>query len=124
MRFGCKQHGARIAADCRLRAARRLQLGRARRARRLDRLGLSPRYDSGSVFGRILDRDAGHWSIRLAAAFTSERRCLPGTLVIETTFATDTGTVKVADALVLGDGPRGRDLGYDSPQIDKSRGLA
>src|SRR5260221_13286987 len=51
-----------------------------------------PRYDSGSVFGRILDPDAGHWSIRPAGSFTSERRYLPGTLVIETTFVAETGT--------------------------------
>src|SRR6266536_1664737 len=59
-----------------------------------------PRYDSGSVFGRILDPGAGHWSIRPAGAFTSERRYLPGTLVVETMFTTDGGTVKVTDALV------------------------
>src|SRR6266536_5501138 len=56
-----------------------------------------PRYDSGSVFGRILDPNAGHWSIRPAGAFTSERRYLPGTLVVETMFTTDGGTVKVTD---------------------------
>src|SRR6266496_1116119 len=56
-----------------------------------------PRYDSESVFARILDPGAGHWSIRPADAFTSERRYLPGALVLETTFTTDTGTVKVTD---------------------------
>src|SRR5438874_9818263 len=52
-----------------------------------------PRYDSPSVFARILDPDAGHWSIRPHGSFTSERRYLPRTLVLETTFTTDTGTV-------------------------------
>src|SRR3989442_7143486 len=74
-----------------------------------------PRYDSESVFGRILDPDAGHWSIRPAAAFTSERRYLPGTLVIETTFTTDTGTAKVTDALVFAEAQRGHDLGFQAP---------
>ena len=74
-----------------------------------------PRYDSGSVFGRILDPEAGHWSIRPAEAFTSERRYLPGTLVIETTFTTDGGTVKLTDALVFAEGQRGHDLGFDTP---------
>src|SRR5438552_16345442 len=74
-----------------------------------------PRYDSPSVFGRILDPDAGHWSIRPAAAVTSKRRYLSGTLVIETTFTTDTGTVKLTDALVFAEGQRGHDLGYDAP---------
>jgi GH15 family glucan-1,4-alpha-glucosidase len=74
-----------------------------------------PRYDSGSVFGRILDPAAGHWSIRPAGAFTSERRYLPGTLVIETTFTTDTGVVKLTDAMVFAEGQRGHDLGFDAP---------
>src|SRR5262249_45057795 len=74
-----------------------------------------PRYDSGSVFGRILDREAGHWSIRPAGAFTSERRYLPGTLVLETTFTTETGVARVTDALLFAPGQRGHDLGYDAP---------
>src|SRR5919204_6842892 len=74
-----------------------------------------PRYDSPSVFGRILDPAAGHWSIRPAGAFTSERRYVPGTLVIETTFVTDTGSVKLTDALVSAEGQRGHDLGFDAP---------
>src|SRR5829696_4219562 len=52
-----------------------------------------PRYDSDAVFARLLDPDGGHWSIRPAGAFTAERRYVPGTLVIETTFTTETGTV-------------------------------
>jgi alpha,alpha-trehalase len=74
-----------------------------------------PRYDSPSVFGRILDEAAGHWSIRPAGAFTSERRYLPGTLVVETTFTAETGTVKLTDALAFAAGQRGHDLGYDAP---------
>src|ERR671930_2786777 len=49
-----------------------------------------PRYDSPSVFGRILDPDAGHWSIRPIGPFTSERRYLPRTLAVETTLSTET----------------------------------
>jgi GH15 family glucan-1,4-alpha-glucosidase len=74
-----------------------------------------PRYDSGSVFGRILDPDAGHWSIRPTGSFNSWRRYLPGTLVIETTFAAETGTVKLIDALLFAEGQRGHDLGFDAP---------
>src|SRR2546425_10424364 len=59
-----------------------------------------PRYDSPSVFGRILDPDAGHWSIRPAGAFTSARPHLPGTLVVGTTLPTDTGGVPPAEAPV------------------------
>jgi GH15 family glucan-1,4-alpha-glucosidase len=74
-----------------------------------------PRYDSPSVFGRLLGEDAGHCSIRPVGDFTSERRYLPGTLVLETTFTTDTGSVRITDALVFAEEQRGHDLGYDSP---------
>src|SRR5438045_2305183 len=74
-----------------------------------------PRYDSPSVLGRILDPAAGHWSITPSAAFTSERRYVPGTLVIETTFTTDTGVARITDALVFAEGQRGHELGYDAP---------
>src|SRR5919198_6393160 len=74
-----------------------------------------PRYDSESVFGRILDPDAGHWSIRPIGPFTSERRYLPRTLAVETTFSTETGTVRVTDALVFAEGQRGHELGHDAP---------
>jgi GH15 family glucan-1,4-alpha-glucosidase len=74
-----------------------------------------PRYDAGAVLARILDPDAGHWSIRPAASFTSERRYLPGTLVVETTFTTDAGTVRLVDAMVFAEGQRGHDLGFDAP---------
>src|SRR6059058_1711726 len=74
-----------------------------------------PRYDSPSVFGRILDPAAGHWSIRPAGAFTSERRYVPGTLVIETTFVTDTGTVRLTEAMLFAEGQRLHDLGVDAP---------
>jgi GH15 family glucan-1,4-alpha-glucosidase len=74
-----------------------------------------PRYDSPSLFGRILDPDAGHWSIRPAGAFASERRYVPGTLVVETTFTTDTGSVRLTDAFAFAEGQRGHDLGFESP---------
>src|SRR5438067_1888163 len=74
-----------------------------------------PRYDSESIFARLLDADAGHWAIRPAGAYTSERRYLPGTLVLETTFTTDAGAVRLIDALVFAEGQLGHDLGFDSP---------
>jgi GH15 family glucan-1,4-alpha-glucosidase len=62
-----------------------------------------PRYDSPSVFGAILDRDAG--SFRLAPGDTSVpagRRYLPGTMVMETTWGTRTGWIIVRDVLLVG----------------------
>ena len=71
-----------------------------------------PRYDSPAVFARILDPDAGHWSIRPAAPCTSERRYLPGTLVIETTFTTDAGAASGwSTRWPSPPGQRGHDLG-------------
>jgi alpha,alpha-trehalase len=74
-----------------------------------------PRYDSPAVFARILDPDAGHWSITPTGSFVSERSYLPGTLVIETIFTTDSGRVRLTDALAFAPGQRGHDLGLDAP---------
>jgi GH15 family glucan-1,4-alpha-glucosidase len=70
-----------------------------------------PRFDSPSVFGRLLDDAAGHWSIRPAGAYTAGRRYRERTLVLETSFRTPGGTVVVPDALATGAGTRGHDLG-------------
>src|SRR5438445_9921900 len=75
-----------------------------------------PRYDSPAVFARILDPEAGHWSIRPAGDFTTTRRYLPGTLVLETIFETDDGVVDLTDALVFAEGQRGHELGHDAPR--------
>jgi GH15 family glucan-1,4-alpha-glucosidase len=74
-----------------------------------------PRFDSPAVFARVLDQRAGHWSIRPAGAFEVERRYVPGTLVIETTFRTPTATARLTDALAFPQGQRGHDLGLDAP---------
>jgi alpha,alpha-trehalase len=74
-----------------------------------------PRYDSPAVFSRILDPDAGHWSIRPTGSFEAERRYVPGTLVIETTFTTEAGSVRLRDAMAFAEGQRGHELGFDAP---------
>ena len=74
-----------------------------------------PRFDAPAVFAAILDPDAGHWTIRPAGESTSERRYADGSLVLETTFTTDTGSVLLRDALVFADGQRGHELGTDAP---------
>src|SRR4051794_2531157 len=74
-----------------------------------------PRYDSPAIFSRILDPDAGHWSIRPTDAFEVERHYVPGTLVIETTFTTETGSVRLRDAMAFADGQRAHRLGFDVP---------
>jgi len=74
-----------------------------------------PRFDSTALFAAILDPDAGHWHIRPAGEFTAERRYAEGSLVLETTFTTDTGVVRLRDALAFSEGQRGHDIGRDAP---------
>ena len=74
-----------------------------------------PRFDSPALFSRLLDPDAGHFSIAPAAPYTVTRAYVPGTLVLETTFTTDDGVVRLTDALAVPAGQRGHDLGKDAP---------
>ena len=76
-----------------------------------------PRFDSPSIFGRLLGDEAGHWSIRATNATEVTRRYLDRTMVLETTFRTPTGTVVITDALAMGDGNRGHDLGQGAPHL-------
>jgi alpha,alpha-trehalase len=76
-----------------------------------------PRFDSPSVLGRLLGDEAGHWSIRAAGATQVTRRYLDRTMVLETTFRTPTGTVAITDALAMGAGNRGHQLGEDAPHL-------
>jgi alpha,alpha-trehalase len=61
-----------------------------------------PRFDSPAVFGRLLDPEAGHWSIRPAAPFRTERSYVGDSFALRTVFTTDTGTAHLTDALALG----------------------
>ena len=69
------------------------------------------------MFAGILDPDAGHWTIRPTAPYRSERRYLPGTLVIETTFMTESGSVRLTDAMAFAEGQREHDLGLNAPHL-------
>jgi GH15 family glucan-1,4-alpha-glucosidase len=62
-----------------------------------------PRMDGPSVFGALLDRDAG--SFRLSPVdqtVPAGRRYVPGTMIVETTWGTRTGWVIVRDVLLIG----------------------
>jgi alpha,alpha-trehalase len=62
-----------------------------------------PRFDSPSVFGSVLDRDAGLFRLGPAdVEVPADRRYLPGTMVLETSWGTRGGWVIVRDVLVIG----------------------
>ncbi|CAD55318.1 conserved hypothetical protein [Streptomyces coelicolor A3(2)] len=74
-----------------------------------------PRFDSPALFARLLDPEAGHWSITPVGRFEATRRYLPGTLVVETTFTTASGVARLRDALAVPEGQRGHELGMSPP---------
>jgi GH15 family glucan-1,4-alpha-glucosidase len=73
-----------------------------------------PDVDSPSVFGRLLDDAAGHCTLAPTTAYDSDRRYRDGTLILDTTFRTASGTVVLTDALTFGAGVRGHELGQRS----------
>jgi GH15 family glucan-1,4-alpha-glucosidase len=73
------------------------------------------RFDAPSVFGRLLDPDAGHWSIQPAVTFEVERAYVVETMVLETVFRTERGVLRLRDALALGSGERDHAIGFRSP---------
>ena len=75
------------------------------------------RFDGSSIFGSLLDRAAGHWSLAPAGQSTVSRRYLPETMVLETTFQLSAGILRVVDAMLVGYGERGHQLGIDSPGV-------
>ncbi|MDI1462492.1 glycoside hydrolase family 15 protein [Catellatospora sp. KI3] len=76
-----------------------------------------PRFDSPSVFGRLLDDGAGHWSITPVGEHRTLRGYADQTLVLETTFHTSTGTAVLTDALATGEGNHGHALGQGAPHL-------
>ena len=69
--------------------------------------------DGPSVFGSLLDRDAGWFRFGPAdVTVPADRRYLPGTMVLETTWSSGEGWVIIHDCLVMGpwrhENPRAR----------------
>jgi GH15 family glucan-1,4-alpha-glucosidase len=64
-----------------------------------------PRFDSPACFAALLgDEQNGRWLLRPVSDYTSSRRYLDDSAVLETTFTTDTGTVQVIDVMPVADG--------------------
>jgi len=84
-----------------------------------------PRFDSPSAFAALLDRGAGHFRLAPRGVIVPiSRRYEPGTLVIETTWVTDTGWAVVRDALTIGEWvPEGRDDGRPRTEHESDRSL-
>ncbi|NMH97511.1 glycoside hydrolase family 15 protein [Pseudonocardia acidicola] len=77
-----------------------------------------PRFDSPSLFGRLLDDTAGHFHLRPAGGDAEvTRRYLDETMVLQTTFRTGDGTVALTDALATGAGADPHALGAGAPRL-------
>ena len=74
-----------------------------------------PRPDSPSVFGALLDRNAGTFRVGPFHTFVPDhRRYVPGTMVLETTWHTPTGWLVVNDLFVVRPvSDEGRRAGYE-----------
>jgi len=80
-------------------------IGDARSAALISRYGSIdwlcwPRFNSRSVFARILDaKGGGYFEIRPSVPFETERRYVDETNVLETTFITSGGRARVLDLM-------------------------
>jgi alpha,alpha-trehalase len=62
-----------------------------------------PHFDSPSIFGAMLDRGAGNWRVGPYGIYVpAGRRYVPGTNIIETTWMTPQGWLRVVDGLTIG----------------------
>jgi len=62
-----------------------------------------PHFDSPSVFAAMLDRGAGSWRVGPYGVYVpAGRRYIPGTNLIETTWMTPQGWLRVVDGLTIG----------------------
>ncbi|HKF00412.1 MAG TPA: glycoside hydrolase family 15 protein [Actinomycetes bacterium] len=75
-----------------------------------------PRFDGPAVFARLLDDEAGHFSVTVPGA-QATRRYVERTMAVETTFRTPGGSAVLVDALAIGRNERGHQLGAGSPGV-------
>ena len=76
-----------------------------------------PRFDSPSVFARLLDDDGGHWRVSPTGEWEASRRYVGRSLVLETTFRSTVGELVLTDALAMGPHNEGHRLGTDVPHV-------
>src|SRR3954470_2760953 len=70
-----------------------------------------PRFDAPSTFGSILGKRAGAFRVApVDVQVPAARRYLPGTMVLETSWGTETGWMVVRDVLLIGPWHHGDEL--------------
>jgi alpha,alpha-trehalase len=74
-----------------------------------------PRFDGPTVFARVLDPKAGHFSVRPVIGDLATRAYVPGTMVLQTDYRTPSGVLRITDCLALAPGARGHEIGLRSP---------
>jgi GH15 family glucan-1,4-alpha-glucosidase len=74
-----------------------------------------PSFDSPALFARILGEPGGFWSIRPCDPATATRAYVEDTMVLETTFRTESGTARLTDFMPLDRNDRSNDIGLHSP---------
>ena len=63
-----------------------------------------PQFDSPACFAGLLgDEDNGHWLLGPSGEHTAERRYVGDTAVLETTYCTETGEIRVTDLMPTGE---------------------
>lgn len=75
------------------------------------------RFDSPSVFARLLDPEGGHWSIHPAGEFETSRAYVEDTMVLRTEFNSSQGRIALTESLALEDGARGHEIGMEVPHL-------
>src|SRR4051812_39373084 len=62
-----------------------------------------PRFDSDSVFASLLDDEGGHWWIRPGGALhlADEREYLDSTMVLRSTYRSESGDFDITEAMEL-----------------------
>src|SRR5690606_4083921 len=89
-----------------------------------------PRFDSDACFARLLgDEKHGRWSLAPVCEARVSRRYLPGTLVLETRFETEQGSVALTDFMPIRGGEASnstlvRILRGESGSVDMTMDLA
>jgi len=75
------------------------------------------RFDAPAVFARLLDEGAGYWSMRPVGTAEIARRYIDRTMIVETTFRTDTGVAVLRDGLHMGLEDGSHHLGAGSAEV-------